>query len=187
MCGGKGEETSEYGGGHPQLGLLLIGPGSPPSPTLSPVPRRSDGRLHDYGGDRSARHLKDWALGMLPKHVKAVNRLPQLDDFLQQCTRGGGGGGAGAGASGSKWGVCALLLTDKHETSPLYKSLALRWGGWWAGGRAGGRVGVLVGGLAGGRAGAVLVDSFGSRCSGAPFVDSFYSGCHPRRAGTSAR
>jgi len=47
-----------------------------------------------------------------------VNKRQQLDDFLRQCTSGSG--------SGSKWGVCALLLSDKSETSALYKSLAMR-------------------------------------------------------------
>ena len=39
---------------------------------------RSGGRLVDYQGDRSARHLKDWALGLLPKHIKSVNKEAQL-------------------------------------------------------------------------------------------------------------
>jgi hypothetical protein len=89
-----------------------------------PVPARScslpcsNDQLHEYSGDRSARHLKDWALGLLPKHIKTVSKKAQLDDLLKHC-------GPGAG-SGSKWGVCALLLSDKRETSALYKSLALR-------------------------------------------------------------
>ncbi|KAL4447472.1 hypothetical protein ABPG75_004691 [Micractinium tetrahymenae] len=79
----------------------------------------SGGRLHEYQGDRSARHLRDWALSLLPKHIKSVNKQAQLTDFLRQCTSGAG--------SSSKWGVCALLLSDKGETSALYKSLALRY------------------------------------------------------------
>ncbi|EFN59909.1 hypothetical protein CHLNCDRAFT_132941 [Chlorella variabilis] len=82
----------------------------------------SGGHLHEYKGDRSARHLKDWALGLLPKHIKTVNKQQHLADFLRQCTSGTGGGS-------SKWGVCALLLSDKSETSALYKSLALRYKG----------------------------------------------------------
>ncbi len=78
----------------------------------------SDGKLHEYRGDRSAKHLKDWALSLLPKHVKTVSKQSHLTDLLRQCTSGGG--------SSSKWGACALLLSDKRETSSLYKSLALR-------------------------------------------------------------
>ncbi|KAI7835464.1 hypothetical protein COHA_010639 [Chlorella ohadii] len=62
----------------------------------------SGGRLVDYRGDRSARHLKDWALSLLPKHVKSVHKEAQLADFLRQCQAGG--------KEGAKWGVCALLL-----------------------------------------------------------------------------
>lgn len=74
--------------------------------------------MHDYQGDRSARHLRDWALGLLPKHIKSVSKESQLADLLRQCQGGPG--------SSSRWGVCALLLSDKGETSALYKSLALR-------------------------------------------------------------
>lgn len=74
--------------------------------------------MREYSGDRSARHLKDWALGLLPKHIKSLSKASQLPDFLRQCTAGAG--------SAAKWGVCALLLSDKSETSALYKSLALR-------------------------------------------------------------
>lgn len=79
----------------------------------------SGGRLVDYRGDRSARHLKDWALSLLPKHIKSVHKEAQLDDFLRQCQAGG--------KEGAKWGVCALLLSDKGETPALYKSLAMRY------------------------------------------------------------
>ncbi|KAI3429290.1 hypothetical protein D9Q98_005386 [Chlorella vulgaris] len=88
----------------------------------------SDGKLHEYRGDRSAKHLKDWALSLLPKHVKTVSKQSHLSDFLRQCTSGGG--------SSSKWGACALLLSDKSETSSLYKSLALRYKGKLAFGEA---------------------------------------------------
>ncbi|PSC75035.1 domain containing [Micractinium conductrix] len=78
----------------------------------------SGGRLHDYQGDRSAKHLRDWALSLLPKHIKTVNKKQQLEDFLKQCAPGSGS---------SKWGVCALLLSNRGDTSALYKSLALRY------------------------------------------------------------
>ena len=101
---------------------------------------RSGGQLHEYSGDRSARHLKDWALGLLPKHIRTVSKKAQLEDLLKQCSPGAG--------SGSKWGVCALLLSDKADTSALYKSLALRWvgAGWRVLVGAGGRAGACVGG-----------------------------------------
>ena len=45
---------------------------------LCSCPICSGGRLVDYRGDRSARHLKDWALSLLPKHVKSVHKEAQL-------------------------------------------------------------------------------------------------------------
>lgn len=98
-----------------------------PAPLLTPPPPCglhgapcSGGKLTpEYQGDRSARHLRDWALSLLPKHVKSVNKEAQLADFLRQCQGGGP-------RSSARWGVCALLLSDKAETPALYKSLALR-------------------------------------------------------------
>lgn len=49
--------------------------------------------------------------------VLQVNKKQQLEDFLKQCAPGSGS---------SKWGVCALLLSNRGDTSALYKSLALR-------------------------------------------------------------
>lgn len=99
-----------------------VPPSSACLPPASLLPSSSGGRLIEYQGDRSARHLRDWALAQLPKHVKTVAKEAQLSDFLRQCQ---GGGGAG-GAAGARWGVCTLLLSDKGETSALYKSLAMR-------------------------------------------------------------
>ena len=79
------------------------------------------GQLQDYGGDRSARHLKQWALGLLPNHVRQVANSGQLEGLLRQCAPGAG--------SASRWSLCLLLLTPKHATSALYKSLALRYKG----------------------------------------------------------
>lgn len=44
---------------------------------------------------------------------------------------------------GAKWGVCALLLSDRSETSALYKSLALRWAECWGWGRQRGQLAAL--------------------------------------------
>jgi protein disulfide-isomerase A6 len=78
-----------------------------------------EGRWVDYRGDRSAAHLRDWALGLLPAgNVAVVARPAQLPAFLKACQPGG-----------VKWGACALLFTAKTDTSALYKSLALRYKG----------------------------------------------------------
>lgn len=75
----------------------------------------------EYQGDRSAGHLKDWALGLLPQsNVAVISKPAQLQAFLKKCA---------PGAGGVKWGACMLLFTAKGETSALYKSLALRYKG----------------------------------------------------------
>ena len=80
-----------------------------------------EGRWVDYNGDRSATHLKDWALGLLPQSaVTVITKPAQLEPFFKKCA---------PGAGGAKWGACALLFTAKGETSALYKSLALRYKG----------------------------------------------------------
>lgn len=71
---------------------LLDREGSPPSSTsaLMAVSKHapppcfdtllcSGGRLHDYQGDRSAKHLRDWALSLLPKHIKTVSQRRRAD------------------------------------------------------------------------------------------------------------
>ncbi|KAK9821669.1 hypothetical protein WJX74_006601 [Apatococcus lobatus] len=87
-----------------------------------------NGRSMEYNGDRSAKSLKDWAVGLIPNKVATVNKQPQLDSFLSQCTS--------QGAKAAAWGVCILLLTAKSNTAPLYKSLASQFEGKLAFGEA---------------------------------------------------
>lgn len=76
--------------------------------------------LRDYGGDRSAKSIADWALGLVPgSHVSVVDgQKKKLEDFLATCTPGGKAKGRAA------WDVCAILVTDKTTTSALYKALS---------------------------------------------------------------
>ena len=44
------------------------------------------GRAVEYNGDRSAKSLKDWAVGLIPNKITTVNKQPQLDSFFSQCS-----------------------------------------------------------------------------------------------------
>lgn len=79
------------------------------------------GQWMEYHGDRSASHLRDWGLSLLPRDaISTLNRANQLHDFVLKSS--------GSGAS-AKWNVGIVLFTSKSETSSLYKSLALRYKG----------------------------------------------------------
>ena len=73
---------------HSRLGELRQAHCSQACPDICPAPiclaPCSGGRLHEYQGDRSARHLKDWALSLLPKHVKPVNKVRLLFRMASQ-------------------------------------------------------------------------------------------------------
>ncbi|CAL5222385.1 g4741 [Coccomyxa viridis] len=87
-----------------------------------------NGRMIDYNGDRSAGHLKDWAISLIPQKVTVLSSGEKLEAFLERC--GGGDGKAKKSAkSGAAWGGCVLLFSDKKQTSPLYKSLAAQYAG----------------------------------------------------------
>lgn len=77
------------------------------------------GKVVDYRGDRTAAGVRDWAVRQLPNHVAALGSQPDADAWLRQCAKGKAGG--------ARWGVCAVLFTTKDATSPLFKSLALRY------------------------------------------------------------
>ncbi|KAK9806036.1 hypothetical protein WJX73_007755 [Symbiochloris irregularis] len=77
----------------------------------------ANGRLVDYNGDRSASHLKDWAISLLPNKVLTLNRQANLDALLERCS-------SGKSKAAASWGACMVLATDKATTSPLYLSLA---------------------------------------------------------------
>ncbi|KAK9909480.1 hypothetical protein WJX75_002926 [Coccomyxa subellipsoidea] len=89
-----------------------------------------NGRMIDYNGDRSAQHLKDWAISLIPNKVAVLGSPDKLEAFLGRC--GGGkeaGKGKKAGKDGASWGGCVLLFSDKKQTSPLYKSLSSQYAG----------------------------------------------------------
>lgn len=73
----------------------------------------------DYRGERTGPAVRDWAVAQLPNHVAVLSSQPEVDAFLRRCASGKAGG--------ARWGVCALLFTAKTATTPLYKSLALRY------------------------------------------------------------
>ena len=76
-----------------------------------------NGKWNDYTGDRSAASLKDWALDLLPEEeVVVINREQQLGKLQTDIAK-------------SRWNLGIVLLTQKAETPPLWKSLALRYKG----------------------------------------------------------
>ena len=81
-----------------------------------------EGKLIEYRGDRSAANIKEWALNLLPKQdVTLLSSQDSLETWLdKEC--------AGSNRK-ARWGACMILFTDKSQTSPLYKSLALRYRG----------------------------------------------------------
>ncbi len=86
-----------------------------------------EGRWIDYAGDRSAAHLASWGLAQLPgSDVATLNRGAALDAWAAKLGAPGG----------PKWGAGVVLLTAKHETPALLKSLALRYRGKLAFGEA---------------------------------------------------
>lgn len=88
-----------------------------------------NGRTIDYNGDRSAQHLKDWAISLIPQKVTVIPSADAMTAFLQRCGGPGGGKGKKQGKDGASWGGCVLLFSDKKQTSPLYKSLAAQFAG----------------------------------------------------------
>ncbi|CAL8467437.1 g6975 [Coccomyxa elongata] len=89
-----------------------------------------NGRMVEYNGDRSAQHLKDWAISLIPNKVTVLGSPDKLEAFLARCGGGGSGGkGKKPGKDGAAWGGCVLLFSDKKQTSPLFKSLASQYAG----------------------------------------------------------
>ncbi|KAG5187864.1 heat shock protein 40 like protein [Tribonema minus] len=87
-------------------------------PTLMAV---VDGVVTQYQGDNALRPLREFALEQVPaEHVVNIRRMETAEDFLkQQCSKKGG----------SSSGACAILFTDKYETSPTMKALAYQYRG----------------------------------------------------------
>ncbi len=90
-------------------------------PTLSAWVPGSSGKLREYSGQRSASAIRDWVLGQLPDTaVTRVGTPTELRKLMGQCV---------PGSRAASSGLCVLLVTDKPETSSLYKALALAYKG----------------------------------------------------------
>ena len=100
-------------------------------------------RVVDYGGDRSATGLRDWAVGLLPGVVVTVPKTAALPTLLAHA-----GGVPPKGTSSptpqAAWGAAVLLVTDKATPPPLWRALAGQFGGRIAFGVATGGGGDLV-------------------------------------------
>lgn len=83
-----------------------------------------NGKPQDYNGDRSAKALTDWALKLVPSGaVQHVDSMSKLEALFGVC-KGGGKGGKKASSA-----LCVVLVTDKAETSTMYKALAHAYSG----------------------------------------------------------
>ncbi|GFR43706.1 hypothetical protein Agub_g4816, partial [Astrephomene gubernaculifera] len=135
-CDTHGELCTAHGvRSYPAIKAFV--PGSPP---------------RDYKGERAAKALTDWALGLLPGRVTQLTSAQALQDFLGLC---GGGSGAAAGGKGkggkaggagkdrAAWALCVVLVSAKSETPALYRALAGVYGGKIAFGEL--RVGAVAG------------------------------------------
>ncbi|KXZ52890.1 hypothetical protein GPECTOR_8g270 [Gonium pectorale] len=80
----------------------------------------------DYKGDRSAKAIADWALGLVPSKVAQIKDGAALDALLARCAGGAAGtkGGKDGKDSRAAWGLCVVLVSSKSETPALYKALS---------------------------------------------------------------
>lgn len=77
----------------------------------------------EFKGKRDKRAIETWALDLIPNKVTSIIKERNLNNFFHLCDK--------EGNSNNKvlWKLCIILFTDKIETSPLYKSLALGYDG----------------------------------------------------------
>ncbi|KAF5827182.1 hypothetical protein DUNSADRAFT_1185 [Dunaliella salina] len=103
-CDDFGDLCSQYGvKGFPTIKAFIPGQASP----------------KEYKGDRSAKAMSDWALSLIPSSVQKLKSAQDLDQLLKSCSEG----------RKVTSGLCAVLITDKPTTSPLYKALSTLYSG----------------------------------------------------------
>eukprot|EP00803_Ostreobium_quekettii_P000511 evm.model.scf_169EXC.9 EVM.evm.TU.scf_169EXC.9 scf_169EXC:117314-119944(-) len=95
----------------------------------------ADSKVVIYKGQRTMAAIKNWALSLIPNKVDRVSKQSDLEALLGRCKSVSRGKGMAA------WKVCVLLVTDKAETSPLYKSMSSLYDGKIAFGEVRGAVG----------------------------------------------
>lgn len=83
------------------------------------VPGKSEGKV--YAGERSAKAMHDWVLGLVPNQVMNVKTVSDLGKLLGTCS---GAKGKSKGAERAAWDVCVLLFTPKSKTPASYKALS---------------------------------------------------------------
>ncbi|KAG2499079.1 hypothetical protein HYH03_003262 [Edaphochlamys debaryana] len=76
-----------------------------------------------YNGDRSAKALSAWALGLVPNKVTLLGGADSpLSAFTSTC--GGGSGRGHAKGAQASWSLCIILLTTKAETPAMFRALS---------------------------------------------------------------
>lgn len=71
-----------------------------------------------YRGNRKGAEIVAWGLELLPNLVAQITSKAELDDVMGRCS--------GRGKSRASWSLCVLLFTEKKDTSPMLKSLAMQ-------------------------------------------------------------
>lgn len=94
--------------GYPTLKALIPGSGS------------TAGSFEEYKGSRSASDMQSWLLSRLPNQVQRVDSMSALKKLLGLCQ---------PGSKKATSALCVLLITDKAETSSLYKALSTAYQG----------------------------------------------------------
>jgi len=74
-----------------------------------------------YKGKKKAADIVTWGKSILPNNVELLATEAEMDAALGRCM--------GSGKDRAAWSMCLLLFTDKTDTPPMFKSLALQYEG----------------------------------------------------------
>lgn len=89
-------------------------------------------KLLQYRGKVATGDIKAFVLGKIPNRVAHLKSAAALDALLHACGAPAppkGAAAQGGAAEPAKWNLCAVLVTDKAESPPLLRSLALQYRG----------------------------------------------------------
>ena len=79
-----------------------------------------------YNGERSEKAIKKFVLDRVPTEVYNLRRKEQVTELLSTDKCKGIGGKSKGSKRSEYWGACAILHTEKFETSVMYKSLSVQ-------------------------------------------------------------
>jgi hypothetical protein len=89
--------------------------------------------LITYNGRFIASDIKAFVFSKIPDLVVPLRRSAAVDELMHACgastSKGKGMQSAQGGKHEASWGLCAVLVTDKDESPPLLRSIALQYRG----------------------------------------------------------